>query len=79
MSASLSKQFQLEATMDTQYIVMTPLHRQGEKPGKRIVTAPGQAVTLSDEDAKPLLACKAIRLPEVVATVIDGPTKGDKK
>ncbi len=53
--------------MTTQYIVVTPLHNGVDKARKPIVIPPGQAVTLSDEDAAPLLACKAIRLPEVVA------------
>jgi len=52
--------------MTTQYIVVTTLHMAGDK-GKRVVIPPGQAVTLSGEDADPLLACKAIRFPEVVA------------
>jgi hypothetical protein len=53
--------------MNKQYIALSPLHMGAPKGGKRTVIQPGEAVTLSDEEAKPLLECKAVRLPEVVA------------
>jgi hypothetical protein len=49
---------------DQKYIVVTPLRQHGEKKGEKVKIQPGKQVSLSDEDAEPLLKCGAIRKPD---------------
>ena len=52
---------------EQKYVVVTPIKQAGAKRGAFVKVAPGQPVTLSEEDAGPLLACGAIRMPDVIA------------
>jgi hypothetical protein len=51
---------------EKKYIVVTPIKRPGEKKGETVKVEPGKPVTLDEAEAKPLIACGAIREPEVI-------------
>lgn len=51
---------------DKKFIVVTPLKQPGEKKGETVKVEPGKPITLSEEEAAPLLKCGAIREPDVV-------------
>ena len=68
-----------EITMLKKYIVNTPIKVPGETDGTFGTITSGKPIILSDEDAAPLLACQAIREPDVIADDGDTDTKPAKK
>jgi hypothetical protein len=53
--------------MKKKYIVVTPVKVPGAKKGAENATiAPGKPIELDDDEAEPLIACGAIRKPDVI-------------
>jgi hypothetical protein len=52
---------------EKKYIVVTPIKVPGDKKGTSVKIEPGKSITLTEDEAAPLLKCGAIREPDVVA------------